>query len=52
VPPTAAAMTADVDPFKPAFLCRVATRIFNEVKGVNRVVDDFTSKLPGTIEWE
>jgi len=45
-------MTADVYPFESAFLSRVATRIVNEVKGVNRVVYDYTSKPPGTIEWE
>ena len=45
-------MTADIYPFEPAFLSRVATRIVNEVKGINRVVYDFTSKPPGTIEWE
>ena len=45
-------MTADFYPFDPAFLGRVATRIVNEVKGINRVVYDFTSKPPGTIEWE
>jgi GMP synthase (glutamine-hydrolysing) len=45
-------MTADVYPFDAAFLSRVATRIINEVKGINRVVYDYTSKPPGTIEWE
>ncbi|MEO6041977.1 MAG: glutamine-hydrolyzing GMP synthase [Croceibacterium sp.] len=45
-------MTADIYPFDPAFLSRVATRIVNEVKGINRVVYDYTSKPPGTIEWE
>jgi len=45
-------MTADIYPFEAAFLSRVATRIINEVKGINRVVYDFTSKPPGTIEWE
>jgi GMP synthase (glutamine-hydrolysing) len=45
-------MTADVYPFDGAFLARVATRIVNEVKGINRVVYDYTSKPPGTIEWE
>ena len=45
-------MTADFYPFDMAFTGRVATRIVNEVKGVNRVVYDVTSKPPGTIEWE
>ncbi len=45
-------MTADVYPFDASFLSNVATRIVNEVKGINRVVYDYTSKPPGTIEWE
>jgi GMP synthase (glutamine-hydrolysing) len=45
-------MTADVYPFDMKFVGSVATRIVNEVKGVNRVVYDVTSKPPGTIEWE
>ena len=45
-------MTADFFPFDMAFLGRAATRIINEVRGVNRVVYDVTSKPPGTIEWE
>ncbi|HET7847782.1 MAG TPA: glutamine-hydrolyzing GMP synthase [Pseudolabrys sp.] len=45
-------MTADFYPFDMAFIGQVATRIINEVKGVNRVVYDVTSKPPGTIEWE
>lgn len=45
-------MTADFYPFDLAFLGRVSTRICNEVKGVNRVTYDITSKPPGTIEWE
>jgi GMP synthase (glutamine-hydrolysing) len=45
-------MTADFYPFETRFLGHVATRIINEVKGVNRVVYDVTSKPPGTIEWE
>ena len=45
-------MTADFYPFDMAFLGRVANRIVNEVKGINRVTYDVTSKPPGTIEWE
>ncbi|MGH6789955.1 MAG: glutamine-hydrolyzing GMP synthase [Pseudolabrys sp.] len=45
-------MTADFYPFDMKFIGNVATRIINEVKGVNRVVYDVTSKPPGTIEWE
>jgi GMP synthase (glutamine-hydrolysing) len=45
-------MTADFYPFDMKFIGAVATRIVNEVKGVNRVVYDVTSKPPGTIEWE
>lgn len=45
-------MTADVFPFDVAFLARVASRIVNEVRGINRVSYDVTSKPPGTIEWE
>jgi GMP synthase (glutamine-hydrolysing) len=45
-------MTADFYPFEMDFIGAVATRIVNEVKGVNRVVYDVTSKPPGTIEWE
>jgi GMP synthase (glutamine-hydrolysing) len=45
-------MTADYYPFEHAVLARVSTRIVNEVRGVNRVVYDITSKPPGTIEWE
>jgi len=46
------AMTADFYPFDMKFIALVATRIINEVKGVNRVVYHVTSKPPGTIEWE
>jgi GMP synthase (glutamine-hydrolysing) len=45
-------MTADYYPFEHNFLARTATRLVNEVKGINRVVYDVTSKPPGTIEWE
>ena len=45
-------MTADYYPFEHDFLRRVATRITNEVRGINRVTYDITSKPPGTIEWE
>ena len=45
-------MTAEAFEFPGGFLPRVATRIINEVRGVNRVVYDYTSKPPGTIEWE
>ncbi len=45
-------MTADFYPFDMGFIGQVATRIINEVRGINRVVYDITSKPPGTIEWE
>ncbi|WP_419809478.1 glutamine-hydrolyzing GMP synthase [Sphingomonas sp.] len=45
-------MTAECFEFPGGFLARVATRIVNEVRGVNRVTYDYTSKPPGTIEWE
>ncbi|MBE1236408.1 glutamine-hydrolyzing GMP synthase [Phaeovibrio sulfidiphilus] len=45
-------MTADYYPFEHEFLARVSNRLINEVRGVNRVTYDITSKPPGTIEWE
>ena len=45
-------MTAESYPFDHQFLGRAAARIINEVRGINRVVYDVTSKPPGTIEWE
>jgi len=45
-------MTADYYDFSHEFLGRAARRIINEVRGINRVVYDITSKPPGTIEWE
>jgi GMP synthase (glutamine-hydrolysing) len=45
-------MTADYYPFSHEFLGETATRIINEVAGINRVTYDITSKPPGTIEWE
>ena len=45
-------MTAESYPFDHEFLAATATRIINEVRGINRVVYDVTSKPPGTIEWE
>jgi GMP synthase (glutamine-hydrolysing) len=45
-------MTADYYDFSHEFLGHAARRIINEVRGINRVVYDITSKPPGTIEWE
>ena len=45
-------MTADWYQFEPAFLQSVSAQICNEVRGVNRVVYDITSKPPSTVEWE
>ena len=45
-------MTAQAFECPGGFLSRVTTRIINEVKGINRVTYDYTSKPPGTIEWE
>ena len=45
-------MTADIYNFNLEFLSNVSNRIIGEVRGINRVVYDVTSKPPGTIEWE
>jgi GMP synthase (glutamine-hydrolysing) len=45
-------MTADWFPFPHDVLARVSSRIINEVRGINRVVYDVSSKPPATIEWE
>ena len=45
-------MTADYYPFEHSFLSETATRMINEVTGINRITYDITSKPPGTIEWE
>jgi GMP synthase (glutamine-hydrolysing) len=45
-------MMSDLYPFDMGFIGKVATRLINEVKGVNRAVYDLTSKPPRTIEWE
>jgi GMP synthase (glutamine-hydrolysing) len=45
-------MTADFYHFDHGFLAQVSNRIINEVRGINRIVYDITSKPPGTIEWE
>ena len=45
-------MTADYYPFEHDFLSETATKIINNVNGINRVTYDITSKPPGTIEWE
>jgi len=51
-PIATAGMTADYYLFEHSFLGRVAHRTINEIRGINRVTYDITSKPPGTIEWE
>jgi GMP synthase (glutamine-hydrolysing) len=50
--PLSGGVTADFYAFNINFLGETATRLINEVEGVNRVVYDVTSKPPGTMEWE
>jgi len=45
-------MTADFSPLPHELLATISSRITNEVRGINRIVYDITSKPPGTVEWE